>query len=127
MTTAAHPALPAWMFEPETIYVRLSKKNGLARIATGELEDDVISGGWVSALARARQLRRMVVVLPNGYIHRVVTASLSRHAAEASAKGKQPRSRCWFDIADDPGASALIGQKSPLCRDRSPVEYGKVP
>lgn len=121
-TTVRHAA---WMFTNETAYVLISELNGVKRIADGEPEDSVICGGWPMALMNALQLRRLIVVNPDGTIRRVLHATYSHHAIEASAPDKQPRNRVWFDITDDITAAHLIGQASPIRPVQNPVLYGK--
>lgn len=124
MTCTQALTLFPWLFLDETLYVRLTDKNGLTRIRNGEPEDDVIRGGWVSKLIRARKVRHLVVLNPDGTIRRVLKVRLADHAFVASSPAKQPRTRVWFDIHDDPQAAQLIGTHSPVAPGRNCVKYG---
>lgn len=124
MTPTQALMLFPWLLLDETLYVRLTDKNGLARIRNGELKDDVIRGGWVSKLIRAKKVRRLVVLNPDGTIRRVLKVRLADHAFVSSSPDKQPRTRVWFDIRDDHQAASLIGTRSPVIPARNPVKYG---
>ncbi|MCY1655726.1 hypothetical protein OVA21_00510 [Dietzia sp. SL131] len=113
-----------WLITDETLYVRLTPQNGLRRIRNGEPELQVIRGGWVVKLARAKKVRRLIVLNPDGTIRRVLRVSLAHHAYESSSPEKRPQPRAWFDIRDDHQAASLIGTRSPVIPARNPVKYG---
>lgn len=111
-----------WTANGETLVVKLSGNNGLARIAGGEPVDDVIGGGWAMSLDRAAGVTGLLATDDHGEVaheRRVLEVADS----ETQVVNRNKITRIWFKLAPAPEFAHLHGQPSPAPRSRNAIGY----
>src|SRR3546814_5633013 len=101
----------------ETIAVKITGNNGLARIAAGEPIDEVIGGYWAVSLDRAGGVDYLLAIGEGGIVEHVRKVTGIADWEEVVAK-KNTTTRVLFEIVPAPELGHLIGQPSPARRSR---------
>jgi hypothetical protein len=111
-----------WTASGETLVVKLSGNNGLARIADGEPVDDVIGGSWAMSLDRAAGVTGLLATGDHGevvYERRVMKVA----DTDTQTVNKNKITRVRFKLAPAPEFAHLHGQPSPAPRSRNAIGY----
>lgn len=106
----------------ETIAVKITGNNGLARIAAGEPIDEVIGGYWAVSLDRAGGVDYLLAIGEGGVVEYVRKVTGIADWEEVVAK-KNTTTRVLFEIVPAPELAHLIGQPSPAPRSRNAIGY----
>ncbi len=111
-----------WTDHGETIVVKLSSNNGLARIAAGEPVDDVIGGDWAMSLGRAAGVTGLLATDDAGEVaHERRVLGVASSSTQVVSRNSVTRVR--FDLAPAPEFAHLHGQPSPAPRSRNAIGY----
>jgi hypothetical protein len=111
-----------WTDNGETLVVKLSGNNGLARIADGEPVDDVIGEWWAMSLDRAAGVTGLLATDDTGevaYERRVLGVADS----DTQVVNKNKVTRVRFDLSPAPEFAHLHGQPSPAPKSRNAIGY----
>jgi hypothetical protein len=111
-----------WTDTGETLVVKLSGNNGLARIANGELVDDVIGGWWAMSLDRAEGVTGLLATDDTGevaYERRVLGVA----GSDTQVVNRNNVTRVRFHLARAPEFAHLHGQPSPAPKSRNAIGY----